>query len=360
MTFAIAAAGTGGHVYPGLAVGEALVERGVARDNILFVGGERLEATACPQAGFPFLPVELRGLERRLTLKNLGIPSVVNRARQRIRAELERRGVSVLLGLGGYVTVPAGLAASGAGVRFAVSEQNASAGLANRVMARRAERVFGSFPVTDGLPSAEWVGNPLRRSLAEFDRDQLRPVALERWGFDPSEPVLGVFGGSLGAGVLNQAVAALAASWSGSPLQILHLAGHGAAEVESQAAVSGHRWKVVDFTTEMDKFYAACDLVVARAGGSVAELTATGTPSILVPGGFGSGGHQAANAAALGAAGAAVVVEEAQVGDLSGLVADLLGDPGRRAEMVSASAVLARPDAADTIAAAMVEMGESA
>src|SRR5690606_9537363 len=111
VSFAIAAAGTGGHVYPGLAVGEALVDLGVSRDEILYIGGQRLEAQVYPEAGFPFLSVELRGLSRQLTLRNLGIPRVVMAAVRTIRAELVARQVKALLGLGGYVTVPAGLAA---------------------------------------------------------------------------------------------------------------------------------------------------------------------------------------------------------------------------------------------------------
>ena len=111
MTFGIAAAGTGGHVYPGLAVGEALVAAGVARSDVLFIGGSRLEATAAPGAGFPFLEVELRGLQRRLTFANVGIPGVVLRAVRAIGRELAARNVAALLGMGGYVSVPAALAA---------------------------------------------------------------------------------------------------------------------------------------------------------------------------------------------------------------------------------------------------------
>jgi UDP-N-acetylglucosamine--N-acetylmuramyl-(pentapeptide) pyrophosphoryl-undecaprenol N-acetylglucosamine transferase len=356
MTFAIAAAGTGGHVYPGLAVGEALVDSGVPRSDVVFVGGERLEATIYPRAGFPFLSVELRGLQRRLTFANLGIPGVVRRAVTVIADELRARGVAALLGLGGYVTVPASLAARRARIPYAVAEQNAGAGLANRLMGRGAARVFGSFPHTHGLARAEWVGNPIRRSLAEFDRSRLRPPALERWGLDRTQPTLGVFGGSLGAGILNRAVTAVATTWSGPPLQILHIAGQGAAEVLEAARVSPHRWVVLDFCDEMDSFFAACDLVVARAGGSVAELTATSTPSILVPGGFGSGGHQAANAAAVAEVGAAVVLAEEEIARLGVTAAALLKDPPRRAAMALSCSRLARPGAAKAIAEAMMEM----
>lgn len=359
MTYAIAAAGTGGHVYPGLAVGEALVDMGIPVGEVLFVGGDRLEATVYPEAGFPFLGVETRGLSRQMSFANLALPLVVARAVKRLRIEFRRRRVAAVLGLGGYVTVPSGLAARWAGASLALAEQNAEAGLANRVMAPFSSRVFGSFPTTEGLGAAEWVGNPLRRSFMDFDRSRLRPVARERWGLDPELPTLGVFGGSLGAGAINQAVTAMVPNWENEPIQVLHLAGRGFEEVEPAARVSGRPWVVLDFCDEMNLFYAACDLVVARAGGSVAELTATSTPSVLVPGGFGSGGHQRANAAVLAQAGAAVVVDEDDLDDLDGVVASLLHQPGRLQAMADATRRLARPDAAAVVAGALVELAAS-
>lgn len=354
MSFAIAAAGTGGHVYPGLAVGEALVDLGVDQDEILYIGGDRLEAGVYPAAGFPFLSVEVRGLVRRPDLANLGVPTVVARASARIRAELAERKVGAVLGLGGYVTVPAGLAGRWAGVPVAVAEQNAVAGLANRFVARWAKRVFGSFPHTDGLTEAEWVGNPIRRSLADFDRALKRPQAMELWGLDPSVPVLGIFGGSLGAATINRAVAEMLTGWDGPAMQVVHLAGTGRAEMSESAEVSAHRWVVLDFCADMENFYAVCDLVVARAGGSVAELTATATPAVLIPGGFGSRGHQAANAAALERVGAAAVVPESELGRLGDAVTALISDPSLLDTMRNAARTLARPEAASVIAAAMM------
>lgn len=356
MSFAVAAAGTGGHVYPGLAVGEALIDLGVDRSDILYIGGNRLEATVYPESGFPFLGVELRGLARRFTSANLGIPRVVLRAVRAIRSELAARRVGALLGMGGYVTVPAGLAALREKVPIAVAEQNAEAGLANRVVSRFASRAFVSFPDTPGLPGGEWVGNPIRRPLAEFDRHRLRPAALARFGLDDGVPVVGVFGGSLGAGAINRAVAAAVESWSGPPIQVLQLAGQGYEEAKEAARVSPVRWVVLDFCQEMDAFFAACDLVVARAGGSVAELTATATPAILVPGGFGSGGHQAANAARLEAVGAAEVVQEPELDRLGEVVARLAGDPELRRQMAQAATSIARPNAAHDIARALLEL----
>jgi len=355
MTFLIAAAGTGGHVFPGLAVGEALVGLGVAPDRILFVGGDRLEATVYPDAGFPFLGLEIRGLERALTARNLGLLRLLWRARDRIRAEISRRGARVALGMGGYVTIPLAFAARRTGVPLLVAEQNAGAGLANRIASRLAVRSFTSFPDTPGMTRGEWVGNPVRKTLAEFDRSQVLEEGLARYGLDRDSPVLGVFGGSLGAGVLNAAAMDLVTSWTGRPIQVIHLTGRGnATTVESMS--TNAIWHQVEFEDRMDLFYAVSDLVIARAGGGVAELTATATPSILVPGEFGSSGHQAANAEVLRDAGAAQVLAQDRIGELPRMVDEAIFDAARLENMRIAAGKIAKPEAAMTIARAMLEL----
>ena len=352
MTYAIAAAGTGGHVFPGLAVGEALVGDGVDRGDVLYVGGTRLEASVYPDAGFPFLSVELMGLQRRFTTQNLRLPLVVKRAVDRIASEFEARSVGVALGLGGYVTVPTGLAARRLGIPFCVSEQNAHAGLANRLMSRLATRSFGAFPETAGMPDATWVGNPIRQSVLSAES---AAGARASYGLEPDAPVLGVFGGSLGAKVLNEAVQDNLAQWRAAGIQVLHLVGTRNAEIAAQAE-GAPGWVVVPFEDRMDRFYAACDLVLARAGGAVAELTATATPSVLVPGSFGSGGHQQANAEALERVGAAVVVTEDEIDRLGPLVIGLLDDRAKVGEMSQAARSFSKPQAAANISAAMREL----
>jgi UDP-N-acetylglucosamine--N-acetylmuramyl-(pentapeptide) pyrophosphoryl-undecaprenol N-acetylglucosamine transferase len=355
MTFLIAAAGTGGHVFPGLAVGEALSTLGVTREEVLFVGGDRLEARIYPGAGFPFLGVELRGFQRSLTVRNLSLPRVVWRARDLIGARMRERGVRVALGMGGYVTVPTALAARSARIPLLIAEQNAGAGLANRIVSRWAVRSFTSFPNTHGLENGEWVGNPVRQSLASFDRDLLRPQALSHYGLDPDHPVLGVFGGSLGAGLINAAVSGLLEVWEGAPIQVLHLTGEGNLTPVTVSTGTA-TWQRKPFEERMELFYAACDLVVARAGGGVAELTVTGTPSILIPGEFGSSGHQALNARFLETAGAAVVLAQDRIEDLPRLVEEILFCASRLAAMRVAASEIAKPEAAMTIADAMLEM----
>lgn len=356
MTFLIAAAGTGGHVFPGLAVGEGLLERGVPRSEVLYVGGDRLEADVYPSEGFEFLGVELAGLQRSLTIRNLRIPAVVLRARRTIAEAMERSGVEVVLGMGGYVTIPAALAARRRAIPFFNAEQNAEAGLANKVTARWARASFVSFPQTGGLPQGRWVGNPVRRPFWDFDRPALRKEAMEHFGLREGLPVVGVFGGSLGARVINEAVVDLATSWEGPPIQVLHLTGEDHLDrIASQRGGSRVDWVLVGFESRMELFYAVADLVVARAGGAVAELTATRTPAILVPGSFGSGGHQEGNARALERAGVARIITESALETLGTVVAETIGDRSLRERMARGASDISKPRAALTIADAMIE-----
>jgi UDP-N-acetylglucosamine--N-acetylmuramyl-(pentapeptide) pyrophosphoryl-undecaprenol N-acetylglucosamine transferase len=275
---------------------------------------------------------------------------VLWRAARRARQELIDRRVKVVLGMGSYVTVPVGWAARRASVPLFLHEQNAEAGLANRVMSRVARTTFASFADTAGLGRQVLVGNPVRAGLAAFKRSELRHGAMDRYGLSPGPVVVGVFGGSLGAGVINQAMTSLVQRWSGPSIQILHLAGRS--QEDQMRAISEQStvpWTVLGFEDEMQFFYAACDIVIARAGGAVAEIAATGTPSLLVPGLFG-GGHQAANAARFEAAGAAVVVTEDRLGDLPEILEPLVGDPRRRLTMAGNLRALAHPGAAAALA----------
>lgn len=351
MTYAIAAAGTGGHVFPALAVGQALVRRGLEPNDVLFIGGDRLEKTVFPAAGFSLLSVDIRGLDRRWSLRNLSLPATVMRAVRFIAGEIERRKVGALLGVGGYATLPAAWAAKRLGIPVIVHEQNAVAGLANRVAARFAARVFGSFPSTQRLPTAEWVGNPLRIALSNFDRASLLSAARSRYGLQGDRLVVGFMGGSLGAGILNQAADEVAANWSGPPIDLVQIAGPNQ-EAQSIDTPSVNR-RIIQFEERIELFYAVTDLVVARAGGAVAEFTATATPSILVPGRFGSAGHQLANAEVLAREGAALLIYEPEVAGLSRALSEILADAEKRRAMAAACRGLAKPNAADEVAAAL-------
>ena len=359
MTFAIAAAGTGGHIYPGLAVAEQLVAAGVEKENILFLGGDRMEADVIPREGFPFIRLELQGLVRSLSVRNLRLPLVVWKAARRAGKELETRRVRSVLCTGGYVTVPVAVAAWRRGIPLYLHEQNYEAGLANRLAGRWADRSFVSFPGTIGLDGTV-VGYPLRGALADLDRAASRPDALERYGLEPGRQTVGVVGGSLGARAINLAVTRMAAAWDEGPLQIVHLAGAAQAErVQVDSDSPSVKRVVVGYENRMDLFYGACDLLVARAGGGLMEAAATGIPAILIPGSFG-GRHQLGNARAMVNAGGALMLHESDLDSLGEIVAELLSDAARRNRMGKAAVEVARPGAAAAIANTMFESAHAA
>lgn len=358
MTFAFAAAGTGGHVYPALAVADALRDSGVARNEIIFVGGNRLAATVVPAAGYDYLEVEMRGLKRSLAVDNLTLPSVVWRASKRIQDEFQERSVKVAIAFGGYIAVPAAWAARRVGARLFLHEQNSVPGLANRLISRRASTSFVAFPEAAGKLSRPLVvGNPLRIELVNYDRSAMRPAALERYGLSGACPVLGVLGGSLGARVLNEVTERIADAHDAHEMSILHLSGHAHYEaVAGVAAGSAHEWKVLAFEDHMEYFYAASDVVLARAGAlTISELAATGTPAVVVPYAAGSSGHQKANAAHLALAGGAELVEEEHLDQVPVLLQQLIADADRRQVMAAAAAGIGMPDAAQKIAQALIE-----
>ena len=361
MTFAFAAAGTGGHVYPALAVADALTRRGVAASDIVFFGGSRMEATTIPEAGYRFVPLEIRGLKRAMTKDNMALPRLVVRAAKAAREEMQRAKVDVVTVFGGYVSVPVAVAGRRAGAAVFVQEQNAVPGVANRLAARLARRVFAGFPAAARrLPRAVVSGNPLRFAFAGYDRDRLRPEALARYGLPEGVPVIGVLGGSLGARILNDAAIRLAADADAGTIAIVHLTGgiHYDA-VAPHAERSEHVWHALPFESEMQHFYAACDVILSRAGAlTMSELAVTGTPAIVVPYAAGTAGHQAANAAELEKAGATVVIPEEEIDRVPAELQQLVHDPARRRRMHRLAIEHGHPDAADIIAAELLEAAD--
>lgn len=357
MTYAFAAAGTGGHVFPALAVADALVAEGVDRSEIVFFGGDRMEAKTVPEAGYDFFPVELRGLKRSLALQNLGIPKVVWTARNRMAEEMRHRETKACIVFGGYVSVPAALAARKTGAKVFVQEQNAKAGLANRFVARMAERVFVGFAAArNQLKGGEFTGNPLRSVFTHFDRQALQAQARKRYDLPNDRPVLGVLGGSLGAKVLNDVTEALARSVDPDHFSIVHLTGRTHfAEINAMAERSAIDWRPVAFEDQMEFFYAASDLVLSRAGAmTINELAATGTPAVVVP--LGLGTNQAANVAELEAAGGVVQIAQTQIDQVPIVIDQLIVDHARRIAMGSVMASHGRPAAARVIADVLREV----
>jgi UDP-N-acetylglucosamine--N-acetylmuramyl-(pentapeptide) pyrophosphoryl-undecaprenol N-acetylglucosamine transferase len=368
LSLLVAAAGTGGHVFPGVAMARTVREHDPAA-TIRFAGTTRgIETRVVPEAGFALDLLPIQPLSRRLARETLLAPFAAVAGVQAARQLLRRHRFDVVFGTGGYVTLPVALAAKLERVPVVLHEPNAIPGIANKLAARVATRIaIGVAEAAAAFPAGRTVvvGNPVRPELARLDRQGLHADALAAFGLDPERRTLFVFGGSQGARRINQAVVAATGHWPAPErVQILHACGRrDEADVRATWALAdpegrGPLVRVVPFIDRMDLAYAAADLAVTRAGAiTMAELTATGTPAVMVALPHAVADHQAANARVLAAAGGAVVVDDAALdgASLVGAAAPLLADPERLAGMAAAMRGLAHPDAAEELAALVVE-----
>ena len=363
MKVLIAGGGTGGHVFPGIAVAEEL--RSHHREvEILFVGGRRgLEAIAVPEAGFRLRTLATAGFARRRPW-TWPWAAVVNtfgllQALWLVLTERPR----VVLGTGGYVSGPVSVAAKLLGVPLLLQEQNSIPGLTNRWLSRIADEVHLSF-----LEARSWfprrdhlkiTGNPVRAHILSGEREP----GLREFRLDRDRPTLFVFGGSLGAKRINAAALDALRRLKGRvAVQCILQTGREDFDAVHQAVASDQLpATVLPFVKQMHLAYAAADLVVCRAGAmTLAEIAVCGRPSILVPYPYAAHDHQRVNAANLADRGAAVVIEDA---DLTGErlareIAHLLADRTTLSRMSANARLFARPDAAERLARALVAWGE--
>lgn len=306
----LAGGGTAGHIEPALAVADALVA--LAGDDVVItaLGTERgLETRLVPERGYELRLVPPVPLPRKPSGDLLTLPGRMRSAIKATRAVMDERDVDVVVGFGGYVALPAYLAARGR-VPIVVHEANARAGLANKVGARFAAAVAAAVDGS-GLSGARVVGNPVRRSLSQLDRPALRAQAREFFGLDPDAPTLLVFGGSQGAQRINDAVSGAAADLAAHGIGVLHAYGRKN-EVSVPKGLSP-RYVAVPYLDRMDLAYAAADLVLARSGAmTVAEIGAVGLPAVYVPLPHGNG-EQRLNASGQVAAGSAVIIDDADL-----------------------------------------------
>lgn len=356
MKIGVAAAGSGGHVYPALAVADMLVGLGLDEGDVIFFGGDRMEAETVPAAGYRFVQLDVHGLRRSLSRDNFTLPTKIRRATRVIADKIESEGITAMIVFGGYVSGPAGLAARRSKIPLVIHEANAVPGVANRLLAPMADTVFVGFEsATRKLKNAVVVGNPLRASFESFDRDALRPGAREHYGLDPAATVLGVFGGSLGAAALNDLTMELA-SIDERHYQILHVTGEAHYPQIASKASTVKGWIVVPFEVEMERLYAACDLVISRSGAiTVSELHATATPSILVPLPAGKG-YQALNAEGFAKVGGGVVIAQDRRDEIIHTAQILLGDEVKRKQMSDTAAASRHHGVAREIAQHLIEV----
>ncbi len=355
MRVVIAGGGTGGHLFPGIALAEELTARG---HQVTFVGTERgLESRVVPGAGYALELIDVSGLKRMGLMGTLRGLGRLPRAFLQARAILQRTDPAVVVGVGGYASGPLVMAAALARRPTAILEQNSIPGVTNRILGRVVRRVFGAFEESRGFfPAQKFVlaGNPIRRQMLDALAGERRPGPLR----------LFVCGGSLGAQAVNSVVVdalALLAARGGLP-EVLHQT--GPADLEATAARYAavgllDRVEVRPFIDDMATAYRDADLVIARAGATtIAELTALGRATVLVPFPFAADDHQTVNAHALVTAGAAVMMPQSALtaeGLAAGITA-LFGNAVAREKMADAMRARGKPFAARAIVDALEEL----
>jgi UDP-N-acetylglucosamine--N-acetylmuramyl-(pentapeptide) pyrophosphoryl-undecaprenol N-acetylglucosamine transferase len=338
-TVVIAAGGTAGHVVPALAVADELRAEGA---DVVFAGGERAEAETVPAAGYELYQFRVEGLSRRNPFKAVRALFRAASATRRARALLREVGADVVMGGGGYVAGPVGLAAVRERIPLVLTEADSRLGLTNRLLAPFARRVCLAFPIPGRTGDRFRVtGRPIPPPATD------RAAARRRFDVGPAEPLVLVFGGSQGSRSINQAAVK---AFADADFFVLHAAGE---RDFSSLQSPGPHYDLRAWISKFGEALLASDLVVARAGGSVFEIAAHGRPAVLIPYPHATGDHQTANAQWMASAGAAVVLadDELMPMRLRETVYALLDDPERLEVMRDASDSIARPAAARAVAA---------
>lgn len=361
----ISGGGTGGHIFPAIAIANRL--KAVNPDTeILFVGAEgRMEMEKVPAAGYEIKGLPVAGLQRRLTLSNLALPFKIMKSLRMASDIIKKFRPDIAIGVGGYASAPLLWCATRKGIPSLIQEQNGFAGLTNKILGKRVDRICVAYDGMERFFPAEKIvktGNPIRKEIVPATA-QMKADAMECYGLDPGKKHLLIVGGSLGSGTLNKSVM----SWinagcpGGKDIEILWQCGKyyksatdafmEEAKRERPAGDAIHFIHHFDFIKRMDLAYSAADLVISRSGASsVSELAAAHKAVIFVPSPNVTEDHQTHNAMALVNKGAAMIVTDAQAPEkLMPTACSLLGDSTKIAELEKNIATFAKPDAAAAI-----------
>ncbi len=343
-TFAVVTGGgTSGHVLPALAVADALVDAGHDPSSIRYVGAERgVETRLLPPTPYPATFLDVVGAQRRITRANLGFVPKMIRSSRRATALLREWNPKVVVSVGGYASMPSVFAARRLGIPVVVVSYDRTPGRASRLAARNAAACAVSFE-RSSLPRAELTGAPVRRSVLAVDRSPAaRSAARVALGVPEDRFLIVVMGGSLGSGVLNEAIATyVRAHVDDDTLAVRQIAGErfvGAIEPVTTAGDAGVLHQVVAYDSDMAAVYNACDLLIGRGGAStVHEVAVTGTPAILVPWAASADDHQTDNVSWLSEVGGAVMLSEDRLSHLADDIDALRGDAPSRAALSEAA-----------------------
>lgn len=350
----ISGGGTGGHIYPAIAIANAWKERHPGSE-ILFVGAQgKMEMQKVPEAGYPIKGLPVAGLQRSLSLANLSFPIKLLKSLKMASQIVKDFQPDAVVGVGGYASGPVLFAAQRKGIPTLVQEQNSYAGLTNKLLAKRANTICVAYPEMEQFFPSEKIhltGNPVRKDI--LDLKDKKDKALEHFGLNTEKPVILILGGSLGARTLNQAMLQDMAILEKDGYQVLWQSGKFYfKEMSEKLTESGLKHiHLREFIREMDLAYAAADLIVSRAGAlSVSELSLVGKPVIFIPSPNVAEDHQTKNAMSFVNRQAAVLLKDSEaVGRLREMVNDLMKDESRSTQLGQNMRALAKPGATESI-----------
>ena len=352
--YMIAGGGTGGHIFPALAIASGIRSR-VPAAELLFVGAQgRMEMTRVPEAGYQIVGLPIAGLQRKFTLSNFSLPIKLFSSLVKAIGLVRNFKPDAVVGVGGYASAPLLLAARILRIPYLIQEQNSFAGLTNKLLGARASSICVAFEGMEKYFPARKIhitGNPVRNDMLQQNISQYE--AQLHFGLQPGKPTILVIGGSLGARTINQAVSAAIRNWSESGCQLIWQTGTAwATKAQEQISGLNNAGMITSpFIKEMNLAYAAADVVVSRAGAlSLAEICLAGKASILVPSPNVAEDHQTRNAESLVAKNAALLIRDRDaVLRLEKEVLNLLSNPGEIERIGMAAHSLSRPDAGEKI-----------
>ena len=357
----ISGGGTGGHIYPALAIANALQQLN-SEIEILFVGAEgRMEMQKVPEAGYKIIGLPITGIQRRLTWKNLQFPFKLFSSINKAKAIIKDFKPQVVVGVGGFASGPLLYAATRKGIPALIQEQNGYAGLANKWLADKVQKICVAYENMDRyFPKQKLIltGNPVRTDIIEVGNKKEEALAFYR--LDAEKPVILVIGGSLGARTLNQSILSNLNLFKEDRIQLIWQTGKFYYE-DVKSKVNEHEnpyVRICEFIKEMSLAYAAADVVISRAGAlSIAELCLAKKPAILVPSPNVAEDHQTKNAMALVKRDAALLVKDEHAGNqLIREAIGLINDPSKRTELTKNIGEMARPNAAGDIAMEVMKL----
>jgi UDP-N-acetylglucosamine--N-acetylmuramyl-(pentapeptide) pyrophosphoryl-undecaprenol N-acetylglucosamine transferase len=358
-TFAVVTGGgTSGHVLPALAIAAALEEHGHDRSSLHYVGTVHgVETRLLPPTGIAHTLLDVIGLQRSLSRRNLTFGPRLFRSTRAARRLLDELRPRVVVNVGGYASFPVSWAAKRAGVPLVVVSYDHRPGLVTRVLARRADAVAVAFEGS-ALPGARFTGAPVRRELVHLDRQASREQARRSLDVPADRFLVGVVGGSLGARAINDEVVKLVDRWADrADIAVHHVVGERFLEgsAPTREDLSGILYRVIGYEDRMAQLYAAADLLVTRAGaGTLAELTTTGTPAVVIPWPDSAEDHQLDNARVLADLGAVHLLEQSHLDELGSVLDRYCAEPAA----LAALAVAARSAGAHHRGSALVDLIE--